>query len=364
MPKGPDMADEVYTGDFAWDALNASHNNPYPAIEWIHGNPLLIFNLAQYADINDARLDAEHPDGPGQVPQAYHDWADSYVTRYESFPDDGGHARLFHGLEHAAAVDHLAAGMTLAAAEAPAMPRALAFFSQQTFWSTIALALLALALLVLWPRRRDQVKPQGMFQHLMEQVVLFTRDDIVRPNFHHHPDAWVPYFTSVLITFLACNLFGLIPLFSTATGNIGVTAAFASISLILMLYMGISENGPVGFWFKLIPVKLTANPIDIFVYFLLMVLEWLSLIIRPAVLAIRLFANMLAGHTVLLVFASLGFIVFSTSHTIALSLPLGLFGWVMAVAFYALEVLVALIQAYIFTLLSAVFIGMCAHPEH
>jgi F-type H+-transporting ATPase subunit a len=367
MPDGGDTVEGGGGGEqWNFDALNASHNNPYPAIEWIHGSPVLILNLAEYADINYGPLTHSHPEGPkagaASVPADYKAWAHDYVARYESFKDDTGAARHFKATE-----DQLASAMTIAANEEAivgTMPRSLSVFSQQTFWSTIALVLFAVLLLVVSRRRPDQVKPQGTFQHMMESVVLFTRDDIVRPNIHHHPDAWVPYFTSMLLTFLACNLFGLIPFCATATGNIGVTAAFAVTTFVLTIFMGVKENGIVGFWFKLIPVKFSFNPIDMFVYFLLMVLEWLSLLIRPIVLAIRLFANMLAGHTVLLVFASLGFIVFSSSHALAMTFPLGLFGWVMAVAFYALELLVAFIQAYIFTLLSAVFIGMCAHPEH
>jgi F-type H+-transporting ATPase subunit a len=89
------------------------------------------------------------------------------------------------------------------------------------------------------------------------------------------------------------------------------------------------------------------------------------LVIKPSVLAIRLFANMLAGHTVLLVFLSLGFIIYSSNpDQMGMAAGLGAASWVIGVAFYALELLVALIQAYIFTLLSAVFIGSCIHPSH
>ncbi len=136
-----------------------------------------------------------------------------------------------------------------------------------------------------------------------------------------------------------------------------------------MLFMGIKENGPVMFWIKLVPVHWSWNPGAMLLWVFLLFTELLQLVIRPVVLAIRLFANMLAGHSVLLVFASLGFIIYASApHGEHGSLPMasamGVFGWVMTVAFYALELLVALLQAYIFVLLSAVFIGLCAHPEH
>jgi F-type H+-transporting ATPase subunit a len=336
--------------DFA--ALNQSHNQPYSAIEWVHGHPVLIFDLASYADANFARLSDEpgyaKADGDAEL-----GWAQDYVAKQAHI----------HPAQTQRDPAQLAKAMTLAHEEAPAFPRALSFFNHQTFWSTIALILAALVLLVFARRRADQYKPANRLQHMLEATVLFVRDDIVRPNIAHG-DHWTPFFASMLIALLACNLFGLIPFFGSATGNIAVTAGFAAFSAFLMLFMGIKENGPVLFWFKLIPVKWSWKPLDMFVWMLLAVLEWLSLVIRPSVLAIRLFANILAGHTVLLVFLSLGFIIHESNGHIAMAHGLGAVGWIIAVAFYILELLVACIQAYIFTLLSAIFIGQCAHPEH
>ena len=146
--------------------------------------------------------------------------------------------------------------------------------------------------------------------------------------------------------------------------DIFVTASWAIPVFIIMLIAGHAANGP-AFWLKLVPVKFSWNPMDILVYLLLMVIEWLSLLIKPCVLAIRLFANMLAGHTVLLVFASLGFIIHAADpENLAMSLGLGSFAWFITVAFYFLELLVAFVQAYVFTMLTAVFIGSCLEPEH
>jgi F-type H+-transporting ATPase subunit a len=100
-------------------------------------------------------------------------------------------------------------------------------------------------------------------------------------------------------------------------------------------------------------------------WFFLFVLEVSQLVIRPTVLAMRLCINMFAGHSVLLVFACLGFIIMSTDVTaVGSGLALGIAGWVLTVILYFLELLVAVLQAFIFTMLSAVFIGLCAHPEH
>ena len=94
-------------------------------------------------------------------------------------------------------------------------------------------------------RRPDQYKPVNRIQHIIEAMVLFVRDEIVKPNLHHHPEAWTPFFASLFLSLLACNLFGLIPLFASATGNIFVTAAFALSIMVLMVFMGIKEAADV-----------------------------------------------------------------------------------------------------------------------
>jgi F-type H+-transporting ATPase subunit a len=347
---------------FDFPAVNASHTMPYSAIEWWHGTPIVIFNLAEYADVNYERLSED----PGFVPasiDANVDWAKAYVVKRESYTDDRtGAPKVFK-----AKPEQLAKAMTVASHESKlgAFPRELSFINHQTFWSTIALVLVALVLLVFNRRKPDQYKPANRFQHMMEAMVLFVRNDIVRPNIHHHPDWWTPYFASFFLVILTCNLFGLIPIFATATGNIAVTVAFALSTAFLMLFMGLKENGPILFWYRLVPVKWSWHPLAIVLWLFLFVLEVAQLVIRPTVLAVRLFVNMFAGHSVLLVFASLGFIIFASDHTAyGMSAGLGIVGWILTLGLYALELLVAFLQAYIFTLLSAVFIGLCAHPEH
>lgn len=334
---------------FSFSAINASHNSPYPAVEWVHGwRPLLVFDLPQYAEHHLEEL-SEKPAFATASEGDHLGWAQDYVAKAHLTQDP----------------HQLAKAMTVAQDEAilGAMPRSLSFFNHMTFWGTIALLLMSLVLLVFARRRPDQYKPTGTIQHLLEMIVLFVRDDIVRPNMPH-PEYWTPYFASLFLTIMTLNVFGIVPFFANPNANLAVTGAFALVTLVLMLFLGLRENGPVHFWFNIIPVKWTWKPMDMFVYILLMVLEWLSLLTRPVILAIRLFANMLAGHTVLLVFLSLGFIIHEAHGNTVMAHSLGIVGWVIAIAFYVLELVVALIQAYIFTLLSAIFIGQCAHPEH
>lgn len=342
---------------FSFAALNEGHNYPSPAIAWGHGTPQLVLNAPKYALKNFDILSQDKAFPTVTVKDGYAQWAADVAA-------EPGYA--------GPSAPELAKAMTVADGQSwlGSLPRALSFFNHQTFWSTIALSLLAVVLLVTHRRRVDQHKPEGRVQHILESIVLFVRDEIVRPNFHHapnHGDGWVPFFGAMMLALLACNLFGLIPIFGTATGGIGTTAAFAAVVALLMLVLGMKHNGVVGFWVSLVPVHWEWKPGTMALWIFLFVSELISLTTRPIVLAVRLFANMFAGHIVLLVFASLGFIVFASggdAPNVGMSAGLGVFGWLMAFALYALELLVALLQAYIFTLLSAVFIGLCMHPEH
>jgi len=349
VPSVPSPKPVVPSNDqFHFAEHNEHHNHAYGAIEYISGCPLLILNLPEYADSNFEVLHAKAAANAVTSTTSDVSWAQDYVARHPGRdPQD------------------LATAMTVASSESwlGTFPRELSFFNHQTFWSTIALLLLTATMLIFARRRIDQLKPASRTQHIFEVLVLFIRDDVVRPNIAHG-DRWVPFFTSLFLVILACNLFGIIPFFATATGNIGVTGAFALFIFILMMYQGMKQNGPVGFFFNIIPVKWSWKPFDMAIFILLMAIEWLSLLTRPIILAIRLFANMLAGHTVLLVFLSLGFIINENAGSLVMAHGLGAAGWLISIPFYALELLVAVIQAYIFTLLSAIFIGQCAHPEH
>ena len=359
---------------FDFDALNLSHNYPSPAINWTHGKPQLILNLAGYADRSFPALSADPSfqtvvASPGHVTWA----ADVAAVKGYAGPEAG----------------QLAKAMTLADGQSwlGSLPRTLSFLNHQTFWSTIALSMLAVVLLVTHRRRPDQHKPVGRVQHMIEAVVLFVRDEIVRPNLpsgkphghaadgHGHaestvasaptPDAWTPFFTAILLALITCNLVGLIPIFGTATGHIGVTAAWAGIIAVLMLALGMYHNGVARFWINLVPVKWSWSPANMVLWVFLFFLELVSLFSRPIVLAVRLFANMFAGHIALLVFLSLGFVIWSsTPGETGMAGGIGLLGWAVAIPLYALELLVCFLQAYIFTLLSAVFIGLCIHQEH
>ncbi len=197
--------------------------------------------------------------------------------------------------------------------------------------------------------RRKQVVPTGLL-NAVEALVKFIRDEMVIP-FLGETDGrkMTPMFCTLFFFILIMNLAGLVPCLYTATSNLGVTAALAMITLGFMIFGAIYKNGVVAF-FKAFAPPGVPGPM------LLMIvpIEIISMFIRAMALAIRLFANMLAGH--LVIYSLLGMmVIFGFYAAPALLGTLGI---------YMLEVFVSFLQAYIFTLLSAIFIGERFHPAH
>ncbi|MBI5807406.1 MAG: F0F1 ATP synthase subunit A [Ignavibacteriales bacterium] len=192
--------------------------------------------------------------------------------------------------------------------------------------------------------------PKGV-TNLTETLILFVRDDIAKPTIGKGYEKFLPYLLTVFFFILTCNFLGLLPYGSTATGNISVTATLATISFFVIQIGGIWKNGFFGYFKGLLPHGIPTWLIPI-----MFVVELLGLFTKPFALAIRLFANMTAGHIVILALLGLIFIL-HTYIVVPVSIAFALF-------IFLLEILVALIQAYIFTMLSSLFIGMAVHQEH
>jgi F-type H+-transporting ATPase subunit a len=199
--------------------------------------------------------------------------------------------------------------------------------------------------------RRKNTLPTSRFGHAVEAVVLFLRDDIAVPFLgKKHARTWFPFVLTLFFYLLTLNLIGLIPYMSTATSNINFTAGMALMSFIVFNTAGIIHNGP-----KYIK-NLAPHGIPWPVLFILYPIEIVSLFTKSFALAIRMFANLSAGHFV--IFSLLGLIVLLKSYfSASLLVPGALFIW-------GLEVLVAFLQAYVFTLLTTLFIGSAIHQEH
>jgi F-type H+-transporting ATPase subunit a len=217
---------------------------------------------------------------------------------------------------------------------------------------TILLVIFGLA-----ARRAKDPVPRGL-RNMLEVLILFLRDEVARKSIPHGADRYMGYLMTTFFFILTCNLLGLVPSMATATGNISVTAGLAGVAFVMIQMGGIREYGVIKHFKNLVPAGLPLWLVPI-----MFALELLSMFIKPFALCIRLFANMMAGHVVILAFISLIFILsamFSPIVGLAVS-PLAV-GFALFVN--VLEILVALLQAYIFTMLTAQFIGMSVHPAH
>jgi F-type H+-transporting ATPase subunit a len=204
-------------------------------------------------------------------------------------------------------------------------------------------------------RTREGQAPSG-FGNGLEAVVLYLRNEVILPNVGPHGNGYVPFLLTLFFFILFANLLGLIPYGATATGNISVTATLAIITFIVIEVAGMKAQGwgyinTIVFWphdmslaMKL-PITVILTPIEIIGKFT-----------KPFALAIRLFANMVSGHVVLLALISL---IFTFGSWILVPAPV-----LIAVSISVLELFVAFLQAFIFTLLSSVFIGLIREGAH
>ncbi len=218
------------------------------------------------------------------------------------------------------------------------------------FFMWVVALLLFVILYIVSRKYKSTLIPKGL-SNIVEITVLFVRDEIVKPTIGKGYEKFLPYLLTVFFFILLSNMFGLIPYAVTITGNIAVTAALAAISFIAIQLGGIKSHGAWGYFKGLIPSGMPP-----WILIILIPLEILGLFTKPFALCIRLFANMIAGHVVILSLLGLIFIL-QTVFVAPVSIAFAIF-------IYLLELLVALIQAYIFTILTSLFIGMAVHQEH
>jgi F-type H+-transporting ATPase subunit a len=222
--------------------------------------------------------------------------------------------------------------------------------TKHTVFMWIAFLLLIVIFKLVANSYKKSFLPKGL-SNVMEVLVVFVRDEIAKPTIGKGFEKFLPYLLTVFFFILVCNFLGLVPYGATATSNISVTATLAIISFIVIQAGGIMKNGAFGYFRGLIPGGVPGWLLPI-----MFVVELLGLFTKPFALAIRLFANMTAGHIVIMALLGLIFIL----HTYVVA-PVSV---AFALFIYLLEILVALIQAYIFTMLSSLFIGMAVHQDH
>lgn len=209
------------------------------------------------------------------------------------------------------------------------------------------LALLGWLFLFLY--RKDDKVPSGI-TNFLEIFVIFIRDEICIAYLGEEDGRrMTPTFLTVFFFILIMNLMGLVPGFATATSNLSITLALATVVFVMMTAGAIHKNGFSGFFNAFVP-----HGVPLPVLIIIVPLELAGVLIKAGVLALRLMANMLAGHIAL--FSVLGLIlIYGAAGT-----PAGLMGLFV----FFLEIFVAFLQTYIFTMLSAMFIGQIYHPEH
>jgi F-type H+-transporting ATPase subunit a len=245
------------------------------------------------------------------------------------------------------------------------------------FHVLVALSAIIVAWAFIWLAKRIQngERPQGRLVNFLEFILVFIRDQVARPSIGEHDfRRFLPFLWTSFLFILVMNLLGMLPFLGSATANLAVTGVLAGISFVVIHYNGIVANhGFKNYMKTFIPhidtndpvMKYMGPPLLVGMFFL----ELLSAIIRGVVLAVRLFANMLAGHTALVVVLS--FIMLAGQSAASGSSQASTFFWpitfssvVVVILLSLLELFVACLQAFVFTFLTAIFIGLAINPQH
>lgn len=253
-------------------------------------------------------------------------------------------------------------------------------------WLVAAFAFVLITVTVRRYLKQDRLVASG-FMNALEALVEYIRDSIARPNVGRKwVNTWTPMLLTLFVFIFCANAIGLIPLFdvialldrglihsaegsflnrvvhggTTATANFNVTAALASITFGAIIIAGTRAHGFVQHWKNIVPSGL-AWPL----YILLIPIEVMGMFVKPFALTMRLAANMTGGHIAILAILSFVFLFAEMAGQALAGIGVGLVASVpLAVGISALEIIVVLVQAYVFTLLTAVFIGMAIHVHH
>ena len=202
--------------------------------------------------------------------------------------------------------------------------------------------------------------PKGRLANLLESLLFFLRDEVARPAIgKHDADRFLPFIWTMFFFVLGCNLMGMLPWAGSPTGSLSVTGILAIITFGMVVISGSKALGPVGFWKAQVPHMDLPAALAVMLLPMIFVIEVLGLFIKHFELAIRLVANIMAGHIVLAVI--LAFIAATATHPAWYGvMPASIVG---AAMLSLLELFVAFLQAYIFAFLSALFIGAAVHAH-
>jgi F-type H+-transporting ATPase subunit a len=226
----------------------------------------------------------------------------------------------------------------------------------------LAVALILAALFIgLGQALKGGAIPRGRFRNLLEAMLMYFRDNVARPCIgRHDADKFVPFLWTIFFFVLACNLSGMVPWMGSPTGSLAVTGALAFTTFLVVIGSGMRKLGAVGFWKAQVPHMDLSPGLKVLLIPMIFVIEIFGLLVKHGVLAVRLLANMMGGHVVLAVIVAF---IWASATSLLLWIPVTLLSVLGATALSMLELFVAFLQAYIFTFLSALFIGMAVHPH-
>jgi F-type H+-transporting ATPase subunit a len=232
-----------------------------------------------------------------------------------------------------------------------------------------SLLMIAAAGLIAWiyiplaKKIQSGAAPTGRFWNFFEALLTFIRDDVAKPYIGRDADQFVPFLWTLFLFVLFCNLFGMVPFLGSPTASLSVTAVLAFGVFIFIHYNSIKNYGLKNHFFAFCPPMEMSIFVKVPLLLMLWPIEFLGLIIKCSVLAVRLFANMFAGHIVL--GTILLFIPAMRNASTAMFTTVSISAWLGVLALSFLELFVAVLQAYLFVFLAALFFGgVLEHAEH
>ena len=221
--------------------------------------------------------------------------------------------------------------------------------------------MIATAFIWLGRKVKNGSRPKGRLWNMLEVVLLYIRDEVARPAIGtKDSERFLPFLWTIFFFILILNLLGMVPFMGTPTGALGCTIVFALATFIVVMMSGTKKFGVLGFWKAQAPHMDLPKSMALVLVPLIWAIEVFGLFIKHMVLALRLFANMFAGHLVLAVFVGFIGVTWDVWWGKLIVMP-GVMAATTGVLL--LELLVAFIQAYVFTFLSALFIGAAVHPH-
>ena len=226
----------------------------------------------------------------------------------------------------------------------------------------VGAAIIAFVFIGLAKRIKEGKPAAGRFWNLLEVILLYIRDEVARPAIgKHDAHQFMPFVWTLFFFVLTCNLLGMVPWLGSPTGALATTGTMALITFAVVTGAGMKKLGIAGFWKAQVPHMDVPGPLLIVLWPAIFLIEIMGLLIKHFVLSVRLLANMMAGHLVLGVI--MAFIAASAKAGFAIWLGVSVASIGGATALSMLELFVAFLQAYIFTFLASLFIGMAVHPH-